>query len=261
MSPPTPMRTLVHLLVDFENVKPSAAEFARIRGDHFRLWIFRGPHQNKFDADMVEAWQPLGSSVKFIQCAKAGKNALDFHIAFCLGAAHCEDLAARRAASYVIVSKDGGFDALFEYARSEGCQVSKAPTLGAALDQLPVNPSGDLPKVTADSKMLAAVPKTAARSTPKAPAAKKIAAKKTAAKTASPRRTSLESDDVSKVVSALIAQPKNRPAKRETLEHHVVHLLANGVTEGVATAIVDRLVHDKVVSVAGTKVQYHLPKT
>jgi hypothetical protein len=253
------MTTLVHLLIDFENVKPSAAAVARIRGDHFRLWIFRGPHQNKFDADMVEAWQPLGASVKFIQSAKSGKNALDFHIAFCLGAAHRDDLAARRAARYVIVSKDSGFDALFEYALSEGCQVSKAPTLGQALDLATATVRGDSPPASPAPPKPPTAPKVAAKSvrtsTPKAPPAKK-----TASTASIPKRTALQPDDVSKVVSALIAQTKNRPAKRETLEHHVVHLLGNGVTAAVATSIIDRLVHDRIVTVDGTKLQYHLSK-
>lgn len=84
------LKPLIYLLIDFEKVKPSAAEVAKIRGDAFQLWISRGSHQNKFDADMVEAWQPLGDHVKFIRSARSGKNALDFHIAFCLGLVHRE---------------------------------------------------------------------------------------------------------------------------------------------------------------------------
>ena len=39
----------------------------------------------KYSADVAEAWQPLGENVSFIRCAKAGRNAVDMHIAFYLG--------------------------------------------------------------------------------------------------------------------------------------------------------------------------------
>jgi hypothetical protein len=128
-----PLMLITYLLVDFENVKPTAADVTQLRGEHFRLWIFRGPHQTKFDADMVEAWQPLGNHVRFVQSKKSGKNSLDFHIAFCLGMAHRKSVAANRIARYVVVSKDDRFDSLFEYARSERCHVTKAATIREAV--------------------------------------------------------------------------------------------------------------------------------
>jgi hypothetical protein len=57
----------VHLLVDFENLKPSAADVALIRSGEYRFWAFHGPHQNKFDAALVKAWQPLGGRVDFVR--------------------------------------------------------------------------------------------------------------------------------------------------------------------------------------------------
>ena len=82
------VKRVVHLLVDFENLRPPPADVARVRSGEFRLWVFHGPHQNKFDADLVKAWQPLGDRVDFVQSSKHGKNALDFHIAFTLGVLH-----------------------------------------------------------------------------------------------------------------------------------------------------------------------------
>ena len=48
--------TLTHILVDFENVQPSAADIALVRGDALRLAIFRGPGQMKYAADVAEAY-------------------------------------------------------------------------------------------------------------------------------------------------------------------------------------------------------------
>ena len=39
--------TLTHILVDFENVQPSAADIGLVRGENRRLTIFRGPGQMK----------------------------------------------------------------------------------------------------------------------------------------------------------------------------------------------------------------------
>ena len=77
--------TLTHILVDFENVQPTAADIGLVRGEGVRLAIFRGPGQKKYSADVAEAWQPLGGNVTFVHCAKVGRNAVDMHIAFHLG--------------------------------------------------------------------------------------------------------------------------------------------------------------------------------
>ncbi len=77
--------TLTCILVDLENVQLKAPELAGLkRGEHL-LKIFHGPSQNSFTAAMVRALQPLGDAVEYIQCEKAGPNALDFHLAFHLG--------------------------------------------------------------------------------------------------------------------------------------------------------------------------------
>jgi hypothetical protein len=241
------LKPLVYLLIDFENVKPPASEVAQIRGDEFRLWIFRGPHQNKFDADIVEVWQPLGDHVKFIQSAKAGKNALDFHIAFCLGLVHRENAAAQRPARYIVVSKDGGFDALFEYARTEGCNVMKAVTILDALS-MAASPASSSSPPTANS------PKPAAQKAQPAATAKKTA------KAAMPKRTTPNADDAEMVVVFLRAQSTNRPSKRSTLEHHVIHILGNGVTEDVARAVVDQLEREQFLSIVNNKIEYRLSK-
>lgn len=126
--------TLTHILVDFENVQPTAADIGLVRGDGLRLAIFRGPGQKKYSADVAEAWQPLGGNVTFVHCAKVGRNAVDMHIAFHLG----ELVAASRGgaggrARFVIVSKDTDFDPLLLYIRAQGFEASRVATIKAAL--------------------------------------------------------------------------------------------------------------------------------
>ena len=117
---------LTYILIDFENVKPTAADLKLIRGAGYRVLFFHGPHQNKFDADIVKVLQPLGIQVEFIQCERAGKNALDFHIAFNLGRLVQDSQSAAalsgKTAGFFIVSKDSGFDVLLGHVRTLGMQ-------------------------------------------------------------------------------------------------------------------------------------------
>ena len=101
--------SLTYILIDFENVQPTAAGVRLIRGADYRVLLFHGPHQNKFDAGMVKALQPLGVRLEYFQCARRGKNALDFHIAFCLGrlVEECKATAStsKEKTRFVVVSK------------------------------------------------------------------------------------------------------------------------------------------------------------
>ncbi len=253
---------LTYLLVDFENVKPTADELRQLRGDHIRLWIFRGSQQKTFAADVAEAWQPLGAQVKFIHCTKTGKNALDFHIAFCLGMAHRENVAANRLARYVVVSNDGGFDTLFEFARSERCHVTKAPTILAAID------AADAMDLVESPAAIGLLPKLPPPASPKTPPAlgsqehstKSVPPAKNTAKKTAAKRSTMNTDDFAKVVAYLRDQSKNRPGKRTTLEHHVVHILGNQVQESIARSVVERLIQEKVLVVTNNKLEYRLPK-
>jgi hypothetical protein len=180
--------TLTHILVDFENVQPAAADIGLVRGEGLRLAIFRGPGQKKYSADVAEAWQPLGGNVTFVHCSKVGRNAVDMHIAFHLG----ELVAASRGsaggrARFVIVSKDTDFDPLLLYIRAQGFEASRVATIKAALHGGAADRAEPRAAKTRSRRgkaeaapAPAPVPeeRPAKRAAKKAPAAKKAAAKK-----------------------------------------------------------------------------------
>jgi len=181
--------TLTHILVDFENVQPTAADIGLVRGDDVRLAIFRGPGQKKYSADVAEAWQPLGGNVTFVHCSKVGRNAVDMHIAFHLG----ELVAASRGggagghARFVIVSKDTDFDPLLMYIRAQGFEASRVATIKAALHGGAADKAEPRAAKTRSRRGKAEVApapapvpeeKPARRAAKKAPAAKKAVAKK-----------------------------------------------------------------------------------
>lgn len=252
------MKPLTYLLVDFENLQPLASDVALVRGDEYRLWVFRGPHQNKFAAELVEAWQPLGDKVHFVQSSKPGKNALDFHIAFSLGLLNEENRAAGRAARYVVVSADGGFEPLFDHMRKDlNCPVGKASSIPEALalaEALTAALSD-----TAASQPPRAHPAPVAKAPQRNPPVPSFA-KKAATKTTAPLRNSVAEGDAAKVIAHLRSHPKNRPADRKALQHHIVSILGNKVTAQVSEAVVQALEHQQIVKLNGSKIEYKVPK-
>lgn len=265
------MQPFIHLYIDFENHQPPAEDFARMHGRNCQIWLFHGPHQNRFAADVVAAWQPLGKRVRFVQSSKSGKNALDFHIAFALGLAQQEDAAAGRAAHYLVVSNDNGFDALFDHMRTLGAAAGKAGTIPDAL-ALAASLAASVPPPSPQLKAAPAPPpakrlaKTAVQpaSQPTAPPPPPPpAAKKTAAPTkkikAAPRDT-LAPGDVEKVMAGLRANPANRPADRSALERHILPLLHNQVTLKASQAVIKSLEERKVITFNGNKIEYALPE-
>jgi len=181
--------TLTYILVDFENVQPTAADIGLARGDGVRLAIFRGPGQKKYSADVAEAWQPLGSNVSFVHCSKVGRNAVDMHIAFHLGelvAANWNG-GASGGVRFVVVSKDTDFDPLLTYIRAQGFEASRVTTIKAALHggaSEKAEPRATKTRSRRGKGAAAPAPapvaeeKPAKRAARKAPAAKKAAAKK-----------------------------------------------------------------------------------
>ena len=290
--------TLTHILVDFENVQPSATDIGLVRGDGVRLCIFRGPGQRKYSADVAEAWQPLGGNVTFIHCAKPGRNAVDMHIAFYLGelvAAHKGNGADKRA-RFVIVSKDTDFDPLLMYIRSHGYEAARVSTIKAALHGAAAEKAEPRAAKTRSrrAKVEAApapVPeeKPARRAAKKAPAAKKSVAKKApAAKKAAslipvpaPRsmgRTSrltqapavsapaasaspATPDARAKVIESLQRMGEKRPAKRKGLERHIESHLGRNLEPGQLDTLLSQLERDGVLVFNDkNKVEYRLPK-
>lgn len=257
-----------YLLVDLENQQPSAQDFARVRGDSYRLLIFHGPQQKRFDADVVQAWQPLGERVQFIQCPKSGRNALDMHIAFHIGVILEQHTRSggeqNEAPRIVVISNDTDFDPLLQYLRTLNYAANRSATLRAALGTV----------AGADGKGTKAAP------TPSPPAAKKTAAKgataakKTATKKTRAAKTKAEAhaaaskqlallalapagpDPVDKLIRHLEAHAKDRPSKRKALEKYIASVLRGKVQADVVPELVAELEARGLIALSGTKVEY-----
>jgi hypothetical protein len=262
---------ITHILVDFENVQPGAADIGMVRGENLRLAIFRGPGQMKYAADVAEAWQPLGANVTFVRCAKAGRNASDMHIAFYLGElVAAQPRSGAKAARFVIVSRDTDFDPLLLHIRGLGYEATRVASIRAALGGKDAaaaepratrtrTPRGTTAAATPRPAAAKAAKKAAAR---KSPAAKKPAGATPVAKGAVARtRSPAPTEALAKVVDSLQRMGDKRPGKRKGLERHIESHLGRNLAPGQLDALLHQLERDGVLVFNDGKVEYLLPKS
>lgn len=214
MSPP------VHLLVDYENVQPTANELLQLRDSHVRLWVFHGPHQTRFPADVVSAWQPLGNRLRFVQSDKAGRNALDLHIAFSMGELAEKGRASQDPGCFVVIAKDKDLDALFGYLRQHGIHAARAESLSHAL--------------ACAKNLLAGIRK-------KTPGEAKL------------------SHEGARVLAQLRAHPKQRPATEKRLLNFIASFLALDAANKAVARVIAELKESGVLALQGSRITYRMP--
>lgn len=101
------------VLIDFENVQPK--DIGLLKDGPFKVKIFLGPNQSKIPVSLAVSLQSLGESAEYIILETAGNNALDFHIAYYIGALS----SIEPTAFFHIISKDSGFDSLLKYLKGK----------------------------------------------------------------------------------------------------------------------------------------------
>ena len=101
-----------HVFVDFENVPEIDLKVISSKTVHLMLLL--GPRQTKLDVALVEKLLQHAATVELVRLASAGRNAVDFTLAYYLGRA----VAADPTGHFQIFSKDTGYDPLVEHLRS-----------------------------------------------------------------------------------------------------------------------------------------------
>jgi hypothetical protein len=96
------------LLIDYENIqKVNLSDVP----DNILVRIFVGQSQKSIPFELVQQAQRFGHCIEWIKIEGQGSNALDFHIAFYIG----KLLTEHKRASFIILSKDKGFDPLIKH--------------------------------------------------------------------------------------------------------------------------------------------------
>jgi hypothetical protein len=286
------LKALTYIFVDFENIQPQ--DMGLLTGEQYLLRIFRGPHQNKLDFDIVESLQPHGDRVKYLQSNRHGRNALDFHIAFYMGRLlqelEANSTSANSNIRFVVISKDGGFDALMSHVQSLGYGAMKATSIRQALgldrpvteivnalmpvdtvglathcspspSPMVVSPQPSKPPVVKQAAPIPkAVPAKPAATPKKTSTAQAKPAKATENKPQPPARKNIGPKDKERVIENLRLHPKNRPVKRKSLESHITSLLGGNVTINAVRDLVAGLEDEKVIKFSENKIdEYKIP--
>ena len=103
------------IFVDFENVHRIRLE--SIRKDDTLVLLFVGRDQTKIPFDLVRSAQQFGDRLRWVKIEGGGKNNLDFHITYEMGA---YDQNIEKKIQFIILSKDTGYDSLIRYINKNG---------------------------------------------------------------------------------------------------------------------------------------------
>ena len=115
-----------YILIDYENVQTkSLAVLHSTPNQAFRVIVFVGANQSKIPIDLVSSMQGFGDKAEYVQITGSGRNALDFHIAYYLGA-----LTERDPAGYFhVISKDTGYDQLIRHLKGKKVNAARQKDL------------------------------------------------------------------------------------------------------------------------------------
>lgn len=135
------------VLVDFENVQPK--DIGLLKDGPFKVKVFLGPNQSKIPVSLAAPLQSLGESAEYIILETAGNNALDFHIAYYIGALSVSEPTA----FFHVISKDSGFDPLLKYLKGKKIFAQRSTCIADIpyfKPSLPVTPEAQVEAVIAD---------------------------------------------------------------------------------------------------------------
>jgi len=103
------------IFVDYENVHRIRLE--NIKTEDTLILLFVGRDQNKIPFELVQSAQDFGDYLRWVKIEGAGKNNLDFHIAYEMGV-YNQTIDGR--VQFIILSKDTGYDSLIRYVNRNG---------------------------------------------------------------------------------------------------------------------------------------------
>ncbi len=107
-----------YLYIDYENVQDVQVDIIE---KTIKVMIIVGDNQAKVPIELVQKTQPFGDAVEWIRVNGKGRNALDFFVAFFLG----RDVATDSKKTFIIYSKDTGYDPLITHLRKNGIKAKR----------------------------------------------------------------------------------------------------------------------------------------
>ena len=115
-----------YILIDYENVQPKSLSVLQgAPNQAFRIMVFVGADQSKLPLDLVSSMQGFGDKAQYVQITGSGRNALDFHIAYYLGALTERDPNG----IFHVISKDTGYDQLIRHLKGKKVNAARRKDL------------------------------------------------------------------------------------------------------------------------------------
>ena len=115
-----------YILIDYENVQTKSLSVLQgAPNKAFRIMVFVGANQAKIPIELVSSMQSFGDKAGYVQITGSGRNALDFHIAYYLGALTERDPKA----IFHVISKDTGYDQLIRHLKGMRINVDRRKDL------------------------------------------------------------------------------------------------------------------------------------
>ena len=213
-----------HVFVDFENVHK--VDLAVIGSKAVSFTLLVGPRQTKLDVSLVEKLFEHAVSVQLVRLTSAGRNALDFTLAYYVGRA----VAADPTGHFYIISKDTGYDPLIAHLRSRQISAYRHGSFEALPFVGPARPAASAPPATARKA------KVQSKSVPDG-----------------------LNESETRVLQHFRSHPATRPRTQKTLVRFLVAYLGHKITEADALSLVETLgqAGHLVIGDKG-KVTYHL---
>lgn len=225
-----------------------------------KIKLFLGQTQGKVPVPLLQALQPFGSDVEYVQIAGSGPNAVDFHVAFYIGrlSGQLPD------ANFIIVSRDTGFDPLVRHLGTLKIKCKRVSALpGDQAAPKAANGAGKLAKPAPVAPAVKPADKSTAvsKASPAAKKAKAVTVTVLPAAGTSPAKAS-EPDAVAQLTELAVTRLKSlkaaKPAKIKTLRSSLASWAPKSTNAAVLAQVMEQLSKRKIVTVAGTKVTYQL---
>ncbi len=218
-----------YVLIDYENVQVKSLSL--LMEEQFHVKVFLGPKNSKLSTDFVLAMKELGDRADYILMETSGSNALDFHIAFYIGALATTDPTA----FFHIISKDTGFDPLINHLKEKKKIFSKR---SASIEEMPCFlpvPAAKIENVSNEVKVT---------TKPKGNSAKSLL------------------DELTKVaLNDLIKRKNSKPRTKQTLLNTIQNSCGKEKPMTEIEAVFKSLVKKGYVKISGEKVTYAPPST
>ena len=115
-----------YILIDYENVQTKSLSVLQgAPNQAFRIMVFVGANQSKLPVDLVSSMQGFGDKAQYVRITGSGRNALDFHIAYYLGALTESDPNG----IFHVISKDTGYDQLIRHLKGKKINAARQKDL------------------------------------------------------------------------------------------------------------------------------------